>query len=95
MSEKDAARELTEFLTKRDQYRRTSYLEERVQVEISTMAREIAAEVVKANPELKETITSLTRNVIRESLRRDTYLQETVVKAVSQALAQLVSERAE
>lgn len=79
-SEKDAARELTEFLTKRDQYRRTSYLEERVQVEISTMAREIAAEVVKANPELKETITSLTRNV---------------VKAVSQALAQLVSERAE
>lgn len=92
-TEREAAQELTAFLTKRDNYQRTSALETMVQGQISAMAREIAAAVVAENPGLKEAIRDLVQRVISESMRDDAYLQGVIVKAVSQALGQLIAER--
>ena len=54
------------------------------------MAREIAAEVIAENPELRETIAAKTRQVVAVALRDDAWLSETVAKAVAAGLTRYV-----
>lgn len=90
--EQQAAQELTKYLLNRERYGGKSPLEERVQVEISAMAREIAADIVAENPQLREVIGRRVRDVVAQVLRDDAWLGDTVVQAVAKALHKFVSE---
>jgi len=90
-SESAAARQLAEFLTQRGQYSSSSYLEDRVRIEIKGMAAAIAREIVESTPELGEIVRRKTREVVAAALREDSWLGERVVEAVAGALRQHVS----
>lgn len=95
INQDQAARQLTEYLvTKTSSYDRNSPIEAMVKAEISAMARKIAAEVVAENPQLPEKIRAMTARLIQAALSQDDYLTEPVVKAVSEALAVRVRDRA-
>lgn len=96
-SQKAAAREVTEFLTRRDNRYGSaakSVLEQHVESEIIGMTRRLAAEVVAAHPELAGVIRSRVQQVIAEALRTDNYLTGIVVKAVAAALTEEALARA-
>lgn len=90
--EQQAARQLTEYLTKDVGYGKPSPIMAMVQAEISVLARKIAAEVVAENPALAEQIRSLTARVVALALSKDEYITKPVIQAVSEALAVRVRE---
>jgi len=90
MNDQDASAQLTEFLVKADGYRGKSPLMQRVETEISAMARTIAAEVVAENPGLTDKIRERTRHVVAAALRDDAYLNG----LITQAVAKVITERA-
>lgn len=89
-TEVQAARALTEFLTStRDRYgsSSTSQIEQAVQVRIATMCREMADEVVRANPDVVAVLRSRLEQTVAAVLRDDRTLDEMITKAVASALA--------
>jgi flagellar biosynthesis/type III secretory pathway protein FliH len=91
----EEAKALTRYLETRDRYSGKSPIETIVEEGITKMAREIAAEVIKENPELRDVIWKKTQQVISQALRNDAYLSRTVVDSVAAGLGKLVSERDE
>lgn len=87
ISDQEAARKLTEFLTERSAYGdRVSVIESRVRVGITALTAEIANEIIRENPELRSAIRSRVTAVIEKALRDDAYLNAMVTKAIAEAL---------
>ena len=68
-------------------------LEELLHAQITQMARQIAAEVIAATPELADHIRRMAERTVREALNNDTWLNQTVLSAVSKAITDLALER--
>lgn len=60
-----------------------------VKARITTMARDIATEIVNENLALRERVTTQVRKTVEQLLRDDTYTNQVVVDAVAKALGQL------
>ena len=89
----EAAAELTRYLLTPDRYRGKSPLQEEVNVQIRAMTRAIAAQIVGENPELADRIAAMTRLLVVQALTEDDFLNEQVVRAVSQKLGELAQVR--
>ena len=82
------AAELTKYLTERATYGdRKSPLEAAVAAEVQALTKTIAHRVVLEHPDLNGRIERMVREVVSAALREDATLQDTVIRAVSEALA--------
>lgn len=93
--EAQVARDLAAYLTKTDGYTRLSPLDGLIRARISTLAGEIATEIVLAHPELRQVIAKQTEDLVRMALRDDAFLRATVASAVGKALGKLVKEESD
>lgn len=85
----DESARLTQFLTTPSRYGNgKSPIQERVEAAISVMASEIANEVVKENPGLKEAIKNRAKEVVFRALRDDSYLNSTITNAIAKVLTE-------
>lgn len=82
---------LTEFLTKRDSYARTSPIESVVQGKIQALMRELADEVVRETPGLRDMLRERVSATISATLRDDNWLNQKVTGAVAKALIDIAT----
>lgn len=90
------ASELAAFLTTRQPGYGSSGktpLEEILHAQITQLARQIAAEVIAATPELAEHVRRMAERTVREALNSDTWLNQTVLSAVSKAITDMALDR--
>ena len=86
MTTPDATRALTESLLRGDGYGGKSPLLRTVEAKVEAMSRDIAAEIVAENPELRAAIERQTREVVTRVLRDEGWMRQTVIRAVAGAL---------
>jgi len=90
----EVAADLAAFLTRGSGYGSgKSPLDEMLQAQITQMTRQIAAEVIAATPELSSHVKRMVEQTIRRALNDDTWLNQTVVSAVSKAITDVALER--
>lgn len=90
ISEEQAARALTDFLTTKDRYQGTSPIERVVQRQISKMLYEMAAELVSATPGIGVALRQRVNLAVTRALQDDAWL----TSQVTQAVAKVLTERA-
>lgn len=91
-TEKEAAQELTRFLTTKDGYRRLEPIEEYVQHRIRQLAGDLATEIVQGNPEIRAKLDEMIRGAIRTALSDEPTLHTIVAGKVAQAILKISGE---
>lgn len=89
----DLARFLTTPVARGYGLDKRSPLDEILNAQITQMTREIAAEVIAATPEIRDHVKRMVESTVKRALQNDSWLNQTVVGAVSKAITDLALER--